>query len=106
MDQKMLFDLLRQSQEKVKELEKQKENITGTGAAGGDMVTITVNGKGHVVSLTIAPELLKGDDAASLLEVLLSSAISDAMDKMNAAVQQYTLSQASSMMGGFNPGSL
>lgn len=54
------------------------------GASGAGMVKVRLNGKGFCQSTSIAPALLKPEDA-EVLEDLLAAAINDAKAKLDAA---------------------
>ena len=73
----------------MKALTDRLNDIRATGYAGGDMVSVTLNGSNQAVSVTIS------DEAAALgrqaLETLVCAAINDASEKINAekiSVQQ------------------
>lgn len=51
-----------------------------TGTAGGDSVTVTVDGKHTVKSITIKPEIIDPEDA-EMLEDLLTVAVNEAIGK-------------------------
>lgn len=82
------FDL-KSLQDDMKALTDRLNDIRATGYAGGDMVSVTLNGSNQAVSVTIS------DEAAALgrqaLETLVCAAINDASEKINAekiSVQQ------------------
>ena len=54
--------------------------MTVEGTAGGAAIRITMNGQRDVVAVNIEPDVLEGDDAA-MLEDLLLSALRDAKQK-------------------------
>lgn len=51
-----------------------------TGTAGGDSVTVTVDGKHTVKSISIKPEIIDPEDA-EMLEDLLTVAVNEAIGK-------------------------
>ncbi len=51
-----------------------------TGTAGGDSVTVTVDGKHTVKSITVKPEIIDPEDA-EMLEDLLTVAVNEAIGK-------------------------
>ena len=67
-------------QEKLAELE-------GTGASGGGMVKVTLNGKGEARRLSIDPALINGEEAG-VLEDLILAAFNDAKGKIEKTVQE------------------
>lgn len=88
--------MMEQIQAKAKEIQEQAKNVTFTAKAGGGMLTVTADGSGEVVDITIDDTLL--DDKESL-QILLISAMND----VNKMVEDNKKSQAMGMMGGLNP---
>jgi DNA-binding YbaB/EbfC family protein len=72
-----------QMQQKMAEMQQEMETKTAEGQAGAGMVKITVNGKGHMQAITIAPDLLAPDEK-EVLEDLIIAAHRDAKEKMDA----------------------
>lgn len=71
---------LKQSQEKLAAL-----RVTGT--AGGDMVSITLNGTGEAQSVKIKPEAIDPEDP-EMVEDLVLAALRDANAKMKERLSQ------------------
>ena len=76
---------------KVKEMqakmEKMQEEIAAlevSGASGGGLVSVTLDGKGNLKGLKIDPSLFKEDDV-EILEDLIVAAHKDAKEKAEAA---------------------
>lgn len=67
-------------QTRLKEVQEDLARQEVGGAAGGGMVTATVNGRLDLVALTIDPEVVSRDDVA-LLEDMVKAAVCQAMDK-------------------------
>ena len=67
-------------QEKMAEMQTELETLEVEGSAGGGMVRVTLNGKGHARKIAIDPTLI-GPDDVGLLEDLLVTAINDAKSK-------------------------
>jgi hypothetical protein len=88
--------MMEQLQEKAKEMQEQAKNIEFTAKGGGGMVTVTANGAGEVVDITIDDSLLEDKES---LQILLISAMND----VNKMVEDNKKSQAMGMMGGMNP---
>ena len=76
-----------QMQEKMAELQNQLADLELMGAAGGDMVRATMNGKGELRRLRIDPALANADDI-EVLEDLVIAAVNDAKTKVEARVQE------------------
>ena len=75
-----------QLQSKMQELQAELETVTVEGAAGGDMVTVTLNAKGDLKGVRIDPSLAKPDEV-DILEDLLVAAHADARRKAEAVMQ-------------------
>lgn len=88
--------MLEQIQEKAQEIQDQAKNVELTAKAGGGMVTVTANGAGEVLDITIDDSLLEDKES---LQILLISAVND----VNKMVEDNKKSQAMGMMGGMNP---
>jgi hypothetical protein len=76
----MMMQQAREFQEKmaVMQSELAKKQVSST--VGGGLVSVTVNGRNEIVSLTIAPEVINPDDP-QMLQDLLKAAVNDAMKK-------------------------
>lgn len=66
-----------------------------TGKAGGDLVQVTLSGKGEAKRVRIDRSLLKADEG-EILEDLLAAAINDARQRLDRRVQDET----QRLMGG------
>lgn len=84
-------------QSKAKEIQEELTKKTVEASAGGDMVTVTMNGKKEVVSIKINKEVVNSDDI-EMLEDLLVAAISQAQEKVQELVSQ----EMSKLTGGIN----
>ena len=72
----------RQMEETTKELETKEY----TAASGGGAVSVTVNGKKEVLSVTIKPEAVDPEDV-EMLQDLLVSAVNEALRQANDAME-------------------
>ena len=91
--QKMQQDMLRMQEE--------MENKTYTAAAGGGMVTATVNGKHQLLNLEIKEEAVDPDDVEMLQDMVIAA--------VNEAMREADTDSANSMSrltGGLNLGGL
>jgi nucleoid-associated protein EbfC len=103
--------LMRQAQEmqaKLAAAQKELADREVEGHAGGDMVAVTLNGKGEARSVRIDPSLMSGGEAdAAVLEDLLVAAINDARRKADALAKEEMAKVAGPlagmMPGGMNP---
>ena len=91
--------LMRQAQkmqEDMKAKQAELEAAEYTGSASGEMVTVKMNGKHEVLSITIKPEVVDPDDI-EMLEDLIVAATNEALRQ----VEQETNAAVSKMTGGF-----
>ncbi|RDD60720.1 YbaB/EbfC family nucleoid-associated protein [Ferruginivarius sediminum] len=84
-----------QMQEKMQEMQERLAEHEVTGAAGGGMVQVTMNGKGEMRGVKIDPSLVDPNDV-EVLEDLVLAAANDA----KAKVEQYTQEQMQDLTGG------
>lgn len=92
--------MMKQAMEMKAKMEEMKEALADErveASAGGGMVTVVVNGKMKLVSITIDPEVISSDDS-EMLETLIRAAVNDAMDKM----QDFVKSKMAELTGGIN----
>jgi len=69
------------------EMQAEIEQLTRDGTAGAGLVTVTINGKGEMRSLTVDPSLMKPDEK-EIMEDLIVAAHADAKTKMEEALQE------------------
>lgn len=74
---------VQEMQAKMEQVQEEIQNSVVQGSAGGDMVTVTLSGKGDLKGLTIDPSLLKADEV-EILEDLIIAAHTDALAKAEA----------------------
>lgn len=85
---KNLNEMMKQVQElqgRMHQVHQKLESLAIEGKAGGDLVRITLNGKGVMTGLAIDAALLKPDEK-EILEDLILAAHADARAKMEAAI--------------------
>jgi DNA-binding YbaB/EbfC family protein len=78
-----IASLMRQAQQmggKMQEISERLRGERATGAAGGGMVEVEVNGLGEVLSVKIEPSLVESGDR-EMIEDLLPAAINQAVAK-------------------------
>ncbi len=95
---KDLGDMFKKAQElqaKLDAFQEELEALEVTGAAGGGLVTVTLNGKGSLRRVAIDPSLLS-ESEREVLEDLLVAAHADAKNKVEARAQE----EAQKMTGG------
>ena len=86
--------MMQQAQEMQERLQKQMAEMNVTATAGGGMVTVTVTGGKHLVSIKIDPEVVSKEDV-DMLQDLIVAAINDAQRKADEEMAQ--------KMGGMLP---
>ena len=90
-----LMKQAQQMQSKMAEMQAKLAEAEMTGASGGGMVNITVNGKGDIKKLSIDPSLLTPDDK-EVVEDLIIAAYNDAKAKVETFMQD----EMSKLTGG------
>ncbi len=91
-----------QMQAKMAEMQKKLEEVEITGSSGGDMVQVTVNGKGEMRAIKIDPSLLDPNEV-EVLEDLIAASANDAKAKVEAQLSE----EMSKITGGLQlPGGL
>lgn len=79
-----LQKMLKQAQEmqaKITDMQTKLEGEESEGSAGGGMVRVRINGKGHALNVTLDPAAVTPDDR-EMLEDLIVAAFNDAKSKM------------------------
>ena len=97
---KNLGQLMKQAQamqSKMAEMQAQLEAVEMTGASGGGMVQVTLNGKGEMRRVKIDKSLMVADET-EVLEDLIVAATNDAKGRVEAHLQQ----EMSKLTGGLN----
>jgi len=87
---KNIGQLMKQAQEmqtKMAEMQAQLEALEMTGAAGGGMVLLSLNGKGDLKKIKIDKSLLMAEEG-EVLEDLIVAAFNDARGKVSAHAEQ------------------
>ncbi len=87
---KNIGQLMKQAQEmqaRMAEIQAQLEAVEMTGAAGGGMVAVTLNGKGDLKKVKIDKSLADPEEV-EVLEDLILAAFSDARQKVQAHADQ------------------
>jgi DNA-binding YbaB/EbfC family protein len=92
------FDILKNAQkiqEQMSGLQEKLAVVTTTGASGGGLVEIDINGKLEVIAVRIAPEAT-GD--LEMLQDLIMAAFTDGMGKIREEINR----EVGAMTGGLN----
>ncbi len=93
-----LGDMMKQVQKmqaRMEEIQKQLEEMTVEGTAGGGMVKVTSNGKNEILSISIDPEVVDKSDV-DMLQDLIIAAVNQARQK----VQELQSEQMAGLTGG------
>lgn len=101
MNQAAMMRQVQKMQQEALRLQEEMENKTYTAAAGGGVVSATVNGKHEVVSLEIKPEAVDPDDVEMLQDMIIA-AVNEAMRAADAD----SANNMSRLTGGMNLGGL
>ena len=83
-DMNALMRQAQKMQEDMKSKQAELEAAEYTGSAAGEMVTVKMNGKHEVLSITIKPEAVDPDDI-EMLEDLVLAAVNEALRQYEAA---------------------
>ena len=109
-----IFSVVRKAQEmdgKMQEFNDQLRSQRTTGAAGGGLVTVEVNGLGEMLRLTIDPMLMERQDR-EMIEDLVPAAVNQAKEKaqhlhaaaMNDMVSNLNMPGLEDVISRFTPG--
>lgn len=97
---KNLGNLMKQAQQmqsKMAEMQAKLSEVEVSGASGGGMVQVTVNGKNEMKKLKIDPSLCTAEDV-EVLEDLIVAAFNDAKGKVETLMQD----EMQKITGGLN----
>ena len=86
-----------QMQAKMAEMQEGLEALEFSGAAGGGLVSVILNGKGEMRAIKLAPSLVNVDEV-EVLEDLVTAAFNDAKAKVEAHMQE----EMAKLTGGLN----
>lgn len=82
---KNMQQIMEQAQKMQEQLQKQLEKTVVEAGAGGEMVSVRMNGKKQLLSIYIDPEILAGDDR-EMLQDLIVAAINEAVRRVDEAM--------------------
>jgi DNA-binding YbaB/EbfC family protein len=80
---------VKEMQEKMGALQEEIAALEVEGTAGGGLVTIRLNGKGHMLGMKVDPSLFR-EEEIEVLEDLIVAAHNDAKGKAEAETQRKT----------------
>ena len=89
-------ELMRQASRLQRRVEQRKQELkteTVEASAGNDQVKVTVNGGGELVSITLAPELLKQEDLTMVQDLIVAgtnAALKKSQEMIEAEIEKVT----------------
>lgn len=89
---KDIMGLMKQAKEmqaKMETMQSEMADVTAEGTSGGGLVTVSINGKGMMVSVSIDPSLMK-EGEGDIVEDLVIAAHNDAKGKVEEIVAEKT----------------
>ncbi len=101
MNQAAMMKQAQKMQQEMLRMQEEMENKTYTAAAGGGMVTATVNGKHQVLGIEIKPEAVDPDDVEMLQDMIIA-AVNEAMRTADSDASD----NMARLTGGLNLGGL
>ena len=101
MNQAAMMKQAQKMQQEMLRMQQEQETKTYTCAAGGGMVSATVNGKHELVNLEIKPEAVDPDDV-DMLQDMIIAAVNEAMRTADADAAN----NMSRLTGGLNLGGM
>lgn len=101
MNQAAMMKQAQKMQQELLRMQEEQETRTYTAAAGGGMVSATVNGKHELVSLLIKEDAVDPDDVEMLQDMVIA-AVNEAM----RAADSEAANNMSRLTGGLNLGGL
>jgi len=78
--------LMKQAQAMQEKMAKEMAELVVQGSSGGGMVKVTMTGEKRLLELTIDPEVL-AEGEVELMQDLILSAVNQALDKVDEAMQ-------------------
>jgi nucleoid-associated protein EbfC len=96
-----LQDMLSQARKQYDVLQKKMQETVVESSSGGGSVTVKMDGRKQLLSITIDPEVVKSGDV-EMLQDLVAAAVNEATRKVDQAMQ----STVGGMLGGLGLGGL
>jgi len=94
---KNLGKLMKQAMQMQEKMQEEMESLSVSASSGGEMVTVSMNGKKEVLSVEINPEAVDPEDI-DMLQDLILSAFNEAIRKVDEELQ----AKMGGMTGGLN----
>jgi DNA-binding YbaB/EbfC family protein len=99
MNMKQLQKMMKQAQSMQSQLEEEMSEIEVEGSSGGGMVTVALDGKKNLKSITIQKDVVDPDDVEMLQDLILA-AVTDAGRKVDETLSSRLGSMSSGLLGG------
>lgn len=112
MSKKMLGNMMRQAQKLQEEMQKVQDEAkrkTVEATSGGGMVTVSANGAGEIVSISIDKEVVDPEDVEMLQDLILAACnealrraqemLNDEMSKLTGGLQLPGMGSLGDMLG-------
>ncbi len=99
MNPKQMQKMLRQAQEMQQRMEEEMGQMAVEGSSGGGMVTVVIDGKKNLKSVTIKPEAVDPDDV-EMLQDMIVAAVQDASRKADESLSSQLGGLTGGLMGG------
>ncbi len=90
-DMMSMMKKAKEVQEKMQKIQEEIAKLQVIGTAGGDLVSITLNGRNIITAMQIDPSLLKPEEV-EILEDLIIAAYNEARAKIEVAIEEKTKS--------------
>jgi len=94
---KNLGKLMKQAMQMQEKMKEEMDNLSVTASSGGEMVTVSMNGKKEVQSVEINPDVVDPEDIEMLQDLILS-AFNEAARKVDEELQ----GKMGGLTGGLN----
>ncbi len=99
LDPNQIGAMLGSMQDSIKELEEKNKQTILTAKSGGGLISISANGSGEVIDISIDDSLLEDKES---LQILLISAFNDLCKNIENNRQSSALNLLNGLGGGFN----
>ncbi|MDH3746361.1 MAG: YbaB/EbfC family nucleoid-associated protein [Acidobacteriota bacterium] len=92
--------LMKQAQQMQEKLQREVSTLVVEGSAGGGMVNVVMSGHRRIQSVKIDPEVIDSEDPG-MLEDLVLTAVNEASNKIDQALQEKMGGMAGGLPGLF-----
>ena len=99
MNMKQLQKMMKQAQQMQQKMEEEMSQLTVEGQSGGGMVTVILDGKKNLTTISLKPEAVDPDDT-EMLEDLILAAFNEASRKVDERLQAQLGGLSGDLLGG------